>query len=153
HLPQRTALGRRGRRAREGGVFRRLQRARGIRGSARRESSSRHVGRLAQGRAALGTNLSAETGVRSSASTVAGPLCARFHAALAPRASDAEIAWYRERIPRGAGACLELMCGYGRLLVPLAEAGFNIHGVDWSSSMLAQCESRLADAALAAPLC
>ena len=45
------------------------------------------------------------------------------------------------------------MCGYGRLLVPLAEAGFNIHGVDRSSSMLAQCESRLSDAALAAPLC
>jgi SAM-dependent methyltransferase len=72
---------------------------------------------------------------------------------MEPRASTAEIAWYRERIPSGIGACLELMCGYGRLLVPLVEAGFNIHGVDVSAAMIAQCEKRFADAALAAPLC
>jgi SAM-dependent methyltransferase len=83
---------------------------------------------------------------------VAGPLCARFHAATAPRAGPDEVAWYRARLPRDAGAALDLMCGYGRLLVPLAEAGGSVHGVDISPAMLQECEARLAAAKVAAPL-
>jgi ubiquinone/menaquinone biosynthesis C-methylase UbiE len=82
----------------------------------------------------------------------AGPLRARFGAAGEPRASTAEVDWYRERLPRDAGPCLEVMCGYGRLLVPLVEAGLNVHGVDISPAMLAECEAGLTRAALAAPL-
>jgi SAM-dependent methyltransferase len=83
---------------------------------------------------------------------VAGPLCVLFHAAIEPRASDAEVAWYRERLPRESGPCLELLCGYGRLLVALAETGVNVHGVDVSAAMLAECEARLAAVSLSAPL-
>ena len=44
------------------------------------------------------------------------------------------------------------MCGSGRLLLPLAEQGFTVHGVDRSPSMLASCEARLAACGLKALL-
>jgi SAM-dependent methyltransferase len=73
-----------------------------------------------------------------------GPICTQFHDADKPRASDAEVAWYEERLPRDAGPVLEAMCGSGRLLVPLVQRGFHVHGVDTSAAMLASCEARLA---------
>jgi SAM-dependent methyltransferase len=79
-----------------------------------------------------------------------GPLSTLFHDADRPRASDGEIAWYAQRLPPGA-LCLELMCGYGRVLVPLAAAGRKVHGVDLSASMLARCEAKLAADGLTAP--
>ena len=42
------------------------------------------------------------------------------------------------------GPVLELGCGTGRLLVPLARAGFEVTGIDRSALMLARAESRLA---------
>ncbi|HEU5430588.1 MAG TPA: class I SAM-dependent methyltransferase [Thermomicrobiales bacterium] len=44
---------------------------------------------------------------------------------------------------------LELGCGTGRLLVPLAEAGFRVTGVDRSAAMLARAERFAADAGVA----
>jgi hypothetical protein len=38
------------------------------------------------------------------------------------------------------------MAGSGRLLIPLAEEGFRMHGVDSSEAMLASCGTRLRDA-------
>ena len=76
--------------------------------------------------------------------TVAGQLHALLAYAENPRASDAEIAWYRAHLPQAAGTLLELMCGNGRLLAPLIEAGMSVHGVDASAAMLAECEARLA---------
>ena len=73
----------------------------------------------------------------------AGALHTRFTCAENPRASEAEIAWYRARLPQAAGTSLELMCGNGRLLAPLIEAGMSVHGVDASAAMLAECEARL----------
>jgi len=84
--------------------------------------------------------------------SAAGFLCALFDSAGEPSASSAELAWYGEQLPRNAGTLVELMCGYGRLLVPLAEAGFSIHGVDESAAMLAECEARLSRASLATTL-
>jgi cyclopropane fatty-acyl-phospholipid synthase-like methyltransferase len=72
-----------------------------------------------------------------------GQLHALFACAENPRASDAEIAWYRAHLPLAAGTSLELMCGAGRLLAPLIEAGMSVHGVDDSAAMLAECEARL----------
>lgn len=76
--------------------------------------------------------------------TVAGQLHALLACAENPRASNAEIAWYRAHLPQTAGTLLELMCGNGRLLAPLIEAGMSVHGVDASAAMLAECEARLA---------
>jgi SAM-dependent methyltransferase len=75
-----------------------------------------------------------------------GPLSALFHDADRPRASDEEVDWYVARLPRGAGTVLEPMSGSGRMLVPLLDAGFSIHGVDVSEPMLASCAARLAAA-------
>jgi SAM-dependent methyltransferase len=79
-----------------------------------------------------------------------GPLSTLFHEADRPRATDNEIAWYEEHLSPGA-LCLELMCGYGRLLVALAATGSKVHGVDLSAAMLARCEARLAADGLTAP--
>jgi len=72
-----------------------------------------------------------------------GTLGTLFYDADRPRASEAEVAWYAERLPRDAGPVLEAMAGSGRLLVPLLEAGIRVHGVDSSEAMLASCERRL----------
>jgi tRNA/tmRNA/rRNA uracil-C5-methylase (TrmA/RlmC/RlmD family) len=69
-----------------------------------------------------------------------GPLCTLFYDADKPVAADAEVGWYAEHLPKGAGPLLELMCGSGRLLVPLVEAGFKLHGVDFSAAMLASAK-------------
>jgi SAM-dependent methyltransferase len=81
-----------------------------------------------------------------------GPLCTQFYDADKPRAEDAELAWYEARLQRDAGPVLEAMCGSGRLLVPLLQRGFHVHGVDMSAAMLASCEVRLATANLTTPL-
>jgi SAM-dependent methyltransferase len=81
-----------------------------------------------------------------------GPLCTLFYDAYKPRPSEDEMRWYLEELPSARGPVLDAMCGSGRLLLPLVEAGRNVHGVDASPSMLARCEARLADAGLTAPL-
>jgi SAM-dependent methyltransferase len=72
-----------------------------------------------------------------------GTLGTLFYDADRPRASDAEVAFYAGCLPRDAGPVLEAMAGSGRLLVPLLEAGIQVHGVDSSEAMLASCERRL----------
>ena len=79
-----------------------------------------------------------------------GPLSALFREADHPRADDVEVAWYAAHIPADALA-LDVMCGWGRVLVPLAERGCNVHGVDASAAMLARCDARAATANARAP--
>ncbi len=57
----------------------------------------------------------------------------------------ADIPFYVDLVA-GAGRVLELGCGTGRLLLPLAEAGSQVVGVDASRAMLARARRRLADA-------
>jgi len=80
-----------------------------------------------------------------------GPLSTRYHDADRPRAPDAEIAWYAERIPASGGLALDVMCGWGRVLVPLVAQGRKVHGVDLSAAMLGRCEAKLAADAAQAP--
>ena len=100
---------------------------------------------MAQGRTALGADLK-QSAARSSPQSAGayGPLSTLFYDAAYPRAAEAEIAWYRMRLPRDAGPVLEAMAGSGRLLLPLTQEGFNVHGVDQSEAMLASCAARLA---------
>ena len=72
-----------------------------------------------------------------------GALGALFRDAEEPRASNAEVAWYTARLPRAAGPVLDVMAGSGRLLLPLLDAAFHVHGVDVSEAMLAACRRRL----------
>ena len=53
---------------------------------------------------------------------------------------------------RFGGPVVELACGTGRLLAPLAQAGFAVTGVDSSSAMLERARQRLARLGLAATL-
>jgi SAM-dependent methyltransferase len=55
-----------------------------------------------------------------------------------------DVPFYRELARRSGGPVLEVMCGSGRLLAPLARAGLPITGVDISAAMLALARERLA---------
>jgi SAM-dependent methyltransferase len=53
-----------------------------------------------------------------------------------------DLRFWRELVAREAVPALELGCGTGRLIIPLARAGADITGVDFSASMLAQASRR-----------
>jgi SAM-dependent methyltransferase len=55
-----------------------------------------------------------------------------------------DIPFYRELARRSGGPILEPMCGSGRLLAPLAEAGYRLAGVDISPALLARARAKLA---------
>ncbi|MEI6775677.1 MAG: methyltransferase domain-containing protein [Chloroflexales bacterium] len=63
-----------------------------------------------------------------------------------------DVPFYRELSRRAGGSILELMCGTGRVLLPLAEDGHQITGVDISPAMLAIARERLAESNLSATL-
>lgn len=59
----------------------------------------------------------------------------------------ADLAFYlaeAARASRDSAPVLELGCGTGRVLLPLARAGHAVTGIDSSAAMLAQCSSKLA---------
>lgn len=59
-----------------------------------------------------------------------------------------DLPLYRELARRTGGPLLELMCGTGRVLLPLAEDGHALTGVDLSPAMLAIARAQLAEAGL-----
>lgn len=74
----------------------------------------------------------------------------------AARFFDAEYADYRDDIPilrayaeRTGGPILELGCGTGRALIPLAQAGYAVTGVDVSPEMLRLAQARAEAAGVA----
>lgn len=50
--------------------------------------------------------------------------------------NEGDLDWYRDRCLDFGGPVLELGCGSGRITIPLAEAGFEVHGMDRSIQML-----------------
>lgn len=63
---------------------------------------------------------------------------------------DEDLDVYLNFAELSGGPLLELACGSGRLLLPLAEAGFEVTGVDNSASMLNLAEQRLQQASAGA---
>jgi SAM-dependent methyltransferase len=63
---------------------------------------------------------------------------------LSPENPD-DIPFYEQRIPFPGARILELGCGTGRVLVPLAEKSGYILGVDISEAMLSVCCQKLAE--------
>jgi SAM-dependent methyltransferase len=59
-----------------------------------------------------------------------------------------DVPLYLDFARRSGGPILELGCGTGRLLVPLAQAGYEVVGLDRSAAMLARAKARLAAAGL-----
>jgi ubiquinone/menaquinone biosynthesis C-methylase UbiE len=60
---------------------------------------------------------------------------ARYYAADAAHYTE-DIPFYREMIARAGEPILDVMCGTGRVLLPLAEAGHTLTGIDSSHAML-----------------
>ena len=59
-----------------------------------------------------------------------------------------DIAFYQSRLPSADAAALELGCGTGRVLLPLAAVCGFIHGLDQSQAMLTHCLQKLQAAAI-----
>lgn len=60
-----------------------------------------------------------------------------------------DLQFYKKWLPKNKGAkILELCCGTGRLTLPIAKDGYNICGVDYTSSMLRQAKIKAAEAGL-----
>lgn len=76
-----------------------------------------------------------------------GKLCAKFYDADKHFATQEEINFY-ETIFNKNQILLEPMCGSGRLLIPLLQAGYLVHGVDNSDEMLKNCRKRAAELGL-----
>ena len=63
---------------------------------------------------------------------------------LSPEDPD-DIPFYEQRLPSPEARILELGCGTGRVLVPLAEKCGYILGIDISEAMLSLCRQKLAE--------
>ena len=59
-------------------------------------------------------------------------------------AARPDVSFYVAEATAAAGAVLEVGCGTGRILLPIARAGAPIVGIDPSSGMLARCRAKLA---------
>lgn len=60
-----------------------------------------------------------------------------------------DLPFYKKWMPKSKDAkILELCCGTGRLTLPIAEEGYNITGVDYTSSMLEQAKAKASEAGL-----
>lgn len=57
---------------------------------------------------------------------------------------DDDIQFYVEEAQAADGPCLELGCGTGRILIPAAQAGATVVGVDTAQPMLAQARRKIA---------
>ena len=55
-----------------------------------------------------------------------------------------DFGFYLQYAQQCGSPVLELACGTGRLLVPLAESGLAMWGVDISENMLAVCKQKVA---------
>jgi SAM-dependent methyltransferase len=66
-----------------------------------------------------------------------------------PEAPKPELDRWMGYARAAPGPVLEVMCGSGRFLVPLAAAGIDIDGIDASADMLAACSKKCAEQKLA----
>jgi SAM-dependent methyltransferase len=66
-----------------------------------------------------------------------------YDAAYAAKADLVDLPFYLDLARRARGPVLEIGCGTGRVLLPIAREGVEIHGVDNSAPMLQVLKSRL----------
>ncbi|MFQ5648403.1 MAG: class I SAM-dependent methyltransferase [bacterium] len=57
--------------------------------------------------------------------------------------TQVDVEFYLDYARQCGSPILELACGTGRLTIPLAEAGHEIYGVDFSENMLALCRGKI----------
>ncbi len=69
---------------------------------------------------------------------------AEFYDHVVPYRERQDVAFFIEMAQAAGGSVLEIGCGTGRVLIPIARAGIEIVGMDLSPSMLAVCRGNLA---------
>jgi SAM-dependent methyltransferase len=60
-------------------------------------------------------------------------------------AARGDVRFYVAEAARSRGPLLEIGCGTGRVLLPVARAGATVVGLDGSRQMLARCRAKMAD--------
>ncbi|MEP6508186.1 MAG: class I SAM-dependent methyltransferase [Gemmatimonadales bacterium] len=60
-----------------------------------------------------------------------------------PYSQRTDVAFYIEEAVKSAGRVLEVACGTGRVLLPMARKGISITGIDQSPGMLERCHQML----------
>jgi SAM-dependent methyltransferase len=70
------------------------------------------------------------------------PICARRYS---DEFFDADIPMYLQRARTNGSPILELGCGTGRILIPLAQAGFQVVGIELYPSMLKVAREKMAE--------
>jgi SAM-dependent methyltransferase len=81
----------------------------------------------------------------SSSSYDGDRLTAELYDHVVPYRERPDVPFYVEEARRSGGPVLELGCGTGRILLPIARAGIEITGLDNSERMLDVCRKRLGD--------
>lgn len=81
-----------------------------------------------------------------------GTLCTEFYDADKTFATAEELKFYQEHFSK-KDCILEPMCGSGRLMIPLLQLGYTVHGFDNSQSMLESCKKRAHELNLEPNLC
>ncbi len=71
------------------------------------------------------------------------PFIAEYYDYLPPVSGRLDLDFYLAYARMAGGPVLELGCGTGRILVPIAAAGCHIVGLDFSPFMLEQCRAKL----------
>ena len=71
------------------------------------------------------------------------PVTAELYDLIPAYANRSDKEFYLRRALGATGKILELGCGTGRILIPIAEAGCAITGVDASEHMLTRCRQKL----------
>ncbi len=71
-----------------------------------------------------------------------GALCTEFYDLDKPLAPTEALAYYLGRAREVGGRILEPMCGSGRFLIPMLQAGVRVDGVDCAPAMLEACRRR-----------
>jgi SAM-dependent methyltransferase len=72
------------------------------------------------------------------------PFVAEYYDSLPLVRGRQDLDFYLYYAQAAGDPILELGCGTGRILLPLAEAGHRAYGLDFSSQMLARCRKKLA---------
>ncbi|NIM95824.1 MAG: methyltransferase domain-containing protein [Anaerolineales bacterium] len=70
---------------------------------------------------------------------------AEFYDYVEPYQSRGDVSFYVEMALASEGRVLEIGCGTGRVLIPIARAGREITGLDLSPSMIETCRNNVSD--------
>lgn len=72
-------------------------------------------------------------------------LCTEFYDIDKPFAPEDALSYFLNEAKSSVQPVLEPMCGSGRFLIPVLEAGINIEGSDASAEMLESCKNKCRD--------